>query len=178
MGAIVWIAEHPRAIVDLVWAKDLATALGVPFDKLLELDPKMMHTPTSGAGRDEKRRHGWLIFQQDKLKRDVVQISDFAAAACTYMGMYANIDHSHQSPHGTAGKQANYVALRACLRMARYFWPDTGERDLLQEVPAVGAAGVGTVLRDERTGAKLFDRDGKPLVVGRDALLRERIYKI
>lgn len=178
LGAIVWLADHSRNIIDARFAREIAVALGVPFERLLDFDKALVRKPVGDFARDEKRRHGWLV-GSSHVNKDLVQVSDLAAAAAAYMGLYANIDHAKQAPHGTPGKLAQYIGQRAALRMARYFWPDgSGERDLLQEVPGIAGAGVGRIVKDEKTGEKVYSNDGStPLVVGKDALLRERVYK-
>lgn len=121
--AIRFIAKYPRALISVGMAREVSSALGVPFDLLLYITKNLVRPMHAGAV--------YLV----NAPRELVQVSDLGATVCRYMGLYADGDHALQSPHGTPGKQADYVGQRAAIRLARHWWGEPGVRDLRQDVP-------------------------------------------
>lgn len=131
--AVVLLAKHPRSLMSVDGAREMALAFGHTLDGLLIIAPDLV-----------RAYHGPALLTADA-PRDLVQVSDLGATVCMARGLYANASHAMQSPHGTLGKQADYVGRRAAIRLARAFWGEPGVRDLLQDVPE-----IPKVLRDER----------------------------
>lgn len=124
--AIRFIATYPRAIISVSLAREISNALGIVFDMLLYIAPDLV--------RSLHGRVGWTVYLTGA-PSDLVQVSDLGATVCRYMGLYADGDHALQSPHGTPGKQADYVGQRAAIRLARHWWGEPGVRDLRQDCP-------------------------------------------
>ena len=108
-SAIVWMAEHPRAIIAAEWAKKLAEDLGMPFARLWDIDPRMISSGRPREGSSAAiRRKGWAV-EKGHMEDALVQVSDLAAAMCRYAGLYQNDDQAKQSQHATPGREAQYV---------------------------------------------------------------------
>lgn len=124
------IAKYPRGLVRVDNARQVAEALGVHLETLLIIEPDLVRRPATRWARLPGRRG-------DARTIELVQLSDLGATICRYMGLYADRDHALASPHGTPGKQADYVGWRAAIRIAREWWGPDGVFELHQDVPAI-----------------------------------------
>ena len=126
--AITFIAQHPRYLIGLPLAREICKGIGVHFDAVNLIEHALV------------RRAGAKVGDLVAVPRqgfDVVQVSDLGAALCRYMGLYGDGDHAKQSPHGTLGKQADYIGQRAAIRLARETGGAPALRDLYQDVPEI-----------------------------------------
>lgn len=126
--AVRLLALYPRALISVAKAREVCEALGVRLDMLLYIAPDLIRSIHRGA-----------VYVKGA-PSELVQVSDLGAAVCRYMGLYADGDHALQSPHGTPGKQADYVGQRAAIRLARQWWGEPGVRDLHSDVPQLQRA--------------------------------------
>lgn len=185
-AAIIWMAEHPRAIIDVEWAKKLCDGVGIPWGALLYIDGEMVRRPRAETERDQTRRAGWLV-RGRHLRHDLVQVSDVAVAMARFAGEYANEDQAKASQHGTTGRVAQYVCQRACVRLAFHFYGQSGHTDrygddpavvrLVSEVPSIRTAGVRSKMKTP-DGQPIIGFDGKPIWQGGDQILIEKVYKV
>lgn len=185
-GAIVWIAAHSRAVINVPAARALCTDIGLPFDAVVEVDKSMIRSPRAEDQHDMDRRAGWLI-PREKLAYDLLQVSDLAAAMAMYVGEFANVDQAKASQHGTPGNVAQYVGQRACVRLAFHFFGKGGHTDrygddpavvrLVSEVPSIRTAGVRSKMKNPQ-GQPIVGFDGKPVWQGGDQCLIEKVYRV